>query len=551
MRKGAGILSEKEIDKNFRLMIVEVIKQVEDTVKVLEKPDPNMVSKINARDDYIDNLKGAIENKCYYISLHHKLNKKALDLARAINIIGNNLERIADYAVSIVSQTGYLDDPKFIRHFEYQLFFNEVLQALQWIVRALKNRDMNLALKICRTEINLDNLFKNNLKIVIERLRLSEDTENLVTVLFIVSYLERMGDAILNIGEAVIFATAGEKLKIHDFEALEDSIKNHGMLAPMSDLSIQSIWGTRSGCHISRVENKNGKNGKFQVIFKEGKIKKLAQEYKNILAWEKIYPGLPPKVFNFHKKGENASILIQYLYGKTIQQAILDAKSSFLNEALAHLKRTLLAIWKQTKNEKPTNAFFVRQLHSRLDDVFKIHPGFEAQEMSIGSVNTFSLKNLLISGSKLEDGLAAPFSVQVHGDLNTDNIIYNRTDKKIHFIDFYRSGSQDYVQDLSAFLVSNFRQPLFESHLRSRLNRVIEDFFNFGKKFARKNGDATYEARLALGLARFFLTSTRFEFHGEFAEAMRSRSVYLLEKLVEHKGQPWQEFNFPRKVLYY
>lgn len=548
-----GILSGEGIDKNFKFMILEVTKQVEDTQKVLGKPDPQLIAKIEARDDYIDNLKGVIESKCYYSNLNHQnLDKRALDLIRAVNIISNNLERIGDYAVSIVSQLDYLDDPKFIQHLEYEEFFDETLQGLQWIGRALKKQDVNLALKICRIEFNIDVLFKKNLKLIISGLKLEENTENLVTLLFIAKYLERMGDAILNIGEAVILAALGEKLKIHDFEALEDSIDGQKNMDPIASLSIESIWETRSGCRISRVENqKKKKEDKSRVIFKEGRIKKLKKEYENILSWEEIQPGLTPKVFNYHQNGKNASILLEFLNGKTIQQAIWDPKSGFLNEALSELKRTMTKIWEQTKKESPVNAHFLKQLRSRLDDIFKVHMEFKVHEMQIGSVCSLSLKDLLIVGSELEKNLAAPFSVRIHGDFNIDNVLYDLGEKRIHFIDLYRSDNQDYVQDLSVFLASNFRQPIFAPSIRTRLDRVIADFFDFGKKFARKNNDDTYEARMALGMARSFLTSTRFEFNNDFAEAMRLRSVYLLEKVVGHEGNPWSEFKFPEEVLYY
>ncbi len=553
MPKTKGILSDEGIDKNFKFMILEVTKQLEDTQKVLGKPNPQLVGRIEARDDYIDNLKSVIENKCYYSHLtQHHLDKRALDLIRAVNIIGINLERIGDHAVSIVSQLAYLDDPEFIQRITYKDFFDELLKGLKGVDRALRKQDINQALKICRSEYNIDFLFKKNLQRIIGELALGENTENLVTLLFIIKYLERMGDSILNIGEAVIFAALGEKLRIHDFEALEDSIDGQGNLDTIANLSIKSIWETRSGCRISRIENQKKKTGdEFRVIFKEGRIKKLKREYENILSWEKVQPGLTPKVFNYHESGKNASILVEFLSGKTIQQAILHPQSGLFNDMISELKRTLIDIWGKTKKEKPVNAYFLEQLQSRLDDVLKVHRKFEAHEMQIGQVCTVSLKNLLIVGRELEKKLDAPFSVRIHGDFNIDNVLYDLEKKHIHFIDLYRSENQDYVQDLSVFIASNFRQPIFDSSTRNRLDSVIADFFNFGKEFAKRNNDTTYQARMALGLARSFLTSTRFEFNDEFAKAMRLRSLYLLEKVVSHEGSPWSDFKFPEAILYY
>jgi hypothetical protein len=109
----------------------------------------------------------------------------------------------------------------------------------------------------------------------------------------------------------------------------------------------------------------------------------------------------------------------------------------------------------------------------------------------------------------------------------------------------------DYVQDGSVFLVSNFRMPVFEEKLRDRLNGVIEMFFEFLKNFAREQEDRTFDVRMALGLARSFYTSTRFEMNSDFAKEMYLRAVFLLEKVVNHHTHPWEAFKLPSHVLYY
>ena len=109
----------------------------------------------------------------------------------------------------------------------------------------------------------------------------------------------------------------------------------------------------------------------------------------------------------------------------------------------------------------------------------------------------------------------------------------------------------DYVQDVSVFLISVFRLPVFDHRTRRRLNWSIMDFFEFARKFSVENRDETFEARLALGLGRSFFTSTRFELNRKFARKMYMRSVYLLERLTEHQGRPWSEFVLPGEVLIY
>jgi aminoglycoside phosphotransferase (APT) family kinase protein len=180
-----------------------------------------------------------------------------------------------------------------------------------------------------------------------------------------------------------------------------------------------------------------------------------------------------------------------------------------------------------------------------------VHPEFVRHEKEVGTAMVDSTEKLVAQCGKIEKDLKTPFTVFIHGDFNTNNIVFNQSRERIHFVDLSRSKMADYVQDGSVFLISNFRMPVFEEKLRDRLNGVIETFFTFLKHFAEEHGDDTFDARMALGLARSFYTSTRFEMNFEFAKEMYLRAVFLLEKLLGHRDRPWQEFKLPSHVLYY
>ena len=146
--------------------------------------------------------------------------------------------------------------------------------------------------------------------------------------------------------------------------------------------------------------------------------------------------------------------------------------------------------------------------------------------------------------------LEAPFSVFIHGDFNINNIVYNHEEQRINYIDLHRSADSDYIQDVSVFLVSNFRLPLFGQEARERIEHVIADFLKFARAFGARHGDATFEARLGLGLARSLITSTRFELNKRFARDMFQRGTYLLGKILAHAGnRPLTEFSLPARVL--
>lgn len=539
------------LQENFRFLVLEVCKQVEETLAFLQAPSQRQIERITGRDDYIDGLKSLIEEKVYSLLMSTVMERRQANLLRSVNTIATNLERIADFAVNVVGQMQYLTDPAFVNAYDHPPYFKEVKEGLDTILEAFTSQDISLAFRICQCEFHLDDLYKGTMNRLLQELAQGQNTGNLITVLFIFRYLERMGDSLLNIGEAIIFALLGERLKIHQYQALRDSLANSGMNTPISEVEFESIWGTRSGCRIGKVQNKAGGESAQRVIFKEGNANKLASERENIARWESIMPGLAPKVFGFQRDNGSASILLEYLEGCTLQELILNSETEYQENALFLVTETLKMIWQNTRKEQSTDGNFLAQLLSRLDDVYRVHPHFKQTRQAIGSLALAPLEESLRQLQEKTHGLSAPFSVFIHGDFNANNVIYDHNQQRVHFIDLHRSADSDYAQDISVFLVSNFRMPVQRSVLRSRLNRVILDFLLFAQNFAREQSDAAFEARLCLGLIRSFLTSTRFELNLDFAKEMFLRGCYLLDKMNTHGGRPWEDFRLPPQVLVY
>lgn len=542
------------IEENFRFMVLEVTKQVENAYKVLEKPDPGLVLKIESRDDYIDNLKSVIENMCFSrIHAGYGGDKRTVNMVRAVNIITSNLERLADHAVNIVAQSRYLRDPAFINRYEYNAFFTEIVKALRLVIKALFNQDITLAFKICRCEVTLDALFKSNFDVILADLRRGESPENCITAHNIFRYLERMGDTILNIGEAVIFAAVGEKFKIHQYEALKQTLDGSGVDAPITLGEFHSIWGTRSGCRIGKVDAGGKSSRSSGVLFKEGNPEKLRREAENIARWEAVMPGLPPKVQAYHEEDGSASMLMEYLGGCTYQEVVLTASPEAAANASFILTQTVRHLWQETRTDGEVQGGFIRQMAARLEDVFRMHPQFRTPAMNLAGIAIPAFEELVREAMELEESFPAPFPVFIHGDFNINNIVYDHEEQRIHFVDLHRSKPGDYVQDASVFLVSNFRLPVRDPALRRRLNSVMRGFLAFSRDFAKESGDTTFEIRLALGLARSFVTSSRFEFRQSFAREMAGRGAYLLNTLLNWKesARPWSGFTLPDAILIY
>jgi hypothetical protein len=258
-----------------------------------------------------------------------------------------------------------------------------------------------------------------------------------------------------------------------------------------------------------------------------------------------------PKIFSYQEDGENASLLTEFVSGCTLDEAILNPDREILQNALFVFEQTLQHIWEQTLREHAMPTNMMRQVGDRMSSVLQVHPKLMRPRLDLGGLSIPSASELINGCMEVESRYPAPFSVFIHGDFNINNVIYNHQDQRIYFIDLHRSQHADYVQDISVFLVSNFRLPSVDPQLRERIFETIVSVYAFAKSFAEAHGDRSFDIRLGLGVARSLYTSTRFELNRDFAHAMYNRSIFLMERLTEKAPDALDTFVFPLEILNY
>ncbi len=540
------------IDENLKFLILEVKQQLEDVSVLLRKssqPDQR-ISKIFSRDDYINILQNFILKECFRSS--SRRSKKRDEFYKAVDVISRNLEHMGDYTVSIIKKTRFISEPEFLKRFSFKIFFKELTGGIQLIEDALFNADIQRGYQICQTEQRVHGLYKKEFSKILEKMKQGEEIENNVSLLFILGYLERMGDAILNIGEAIISLVLGDKVKIYQynsFRELTSTVFNTHLNE--NDVAFQPMGQTRSGCQINRVEGHLNGKVKTEVIFKDGVKKKIIQEKENLVRWNKIVPHLVPRVFGVNETKKKASILLEFIRGRNFRDILLEGSDSEYHTVLNALMQTVEKVWDLTKVPQGECANCIRQLQIRMEDIYKIHPDFRLGQYNLGLLQEMSLEEKLTVAEGIEKKLKPPFFIFIHGDFNIDNIIFNSHTKRLYYLDVYRSKEMDYIQDVSVFIVSNFRLPIFDASVRDRLNRSSVRILNFCKAYAHRYRDETFEARLAFGLIRSFMTSTRFVLDKDFAKVLFHRGVYLLNKILSHEGRPWKDFSLKEDVLIY
>lgn len=538
------------VEENLRFLVIEVQKQMDRTVNYIRDPNLELLDSILSRDDYIDNLKTAIQRKCFSSAAAGSNGDPArAESLKTVVTVAANLERIADFCEKIVRQLTYIEDEDVLRKYDFGPLFDDVIEGVAMVEDVVLGDDFNTAIQLCRIEHRIDEHYAEMFAEILADLGHGRRTQSLVTTLFIARYLERMGDSLLNIGEAAMSAFLGEQIKIGQYDVLDETLEA-AHLKPMSgDVTLEAVGETKSGCRIDLVSAKNADDSAQMVIFKEGARKKLAREKAGVDYWDALMPGIAPAIYAHHQSGDSGALLFEYLDGATFEQILLKSSNREMDEALHHISSTLRTVWRKTLKKSDEPVAFVKQIRDRLDDIYSVHPGFAEQHGHVGDVTVPAFTDLLQRAEAVEQTLKPPPLVLVHGDFNVDNVIFDAKSKRVRLIDLHRAAMKDYIQDVSVFLVSNYRLPVFDAVVRRRINQTISSFKAFAADFADEIDDKTFERRLALGVARSFVTSTRFVLDEEFAQDMLLRSRFLLESVVADKGRRASKYRMPEEVL--
>jgi hypothetical protein len=532
------------ISENLRFLIVEVESQVSNLATFLSSRSPTVGQRIVNRSGYAYNLKMRIHGSCFS---HNGTLTKDSDMMsmRAMESIATDLERIAELCRDCVHGMQNISNRRCLRVKSYGPLLKHVIKGVRLVEDAVNHHDTRVALRIGASKRRMSTAVQQLLAKYTEALKKGKNTEDFIAAIFLARSVEQMGDALLNIGEALISANLGQPVNIERYHSLKDSVAR----LDLDSVAIETLAETRSGSNISGI-SANGDEDGYVAVFKEGQKRKVKEERQGVENWHEIYPGLAPKILSYRKRGQSASLLIEHLAGLTFQQILLNETRPLLDETCRQLTRTLDSVWKETRNKKVVPACHMNQLGKRLGEVYAIHPEFENDSMSVCGHRIPSFETLLKKAKTAEAKVKPPFSVYIHGDFNVDNIIYDPLEKRINFIDLHRSSYMDYIQDVSVFMVSNYRLQILEARSRARILSVARKFHRFAAKFARDAGDDSFEYRLAFGLARSFATSTRFVLDKSLARAMYLRARYLIERAIEVSPENANRFHLPVEEIF-
>lgn len=204
----------EELHKDLIKMGTLIEHSLDDAIQALKKQDVSLAKKVIDKDDEIDNMELRIEKECLMlIATQQPIATDLRDIASVLKII-TDLERIGDHCTDISEYTIRLANEQYIKPL---IHIPQMAEAVKSMIKdtidSCVKKDVDLARSVCQRDDAIDDYFD---EIVNELMSLMVEKSSVVKqctdFLFIVKYLERMGDHATNIAEWIIFTVTGEHI---------------------------------------------------------------------------------------------------------------------------------------------------------------------------------------------------------------------------------------------------------------------------------------------------------------------------------------------------
>ncbi len=175
---------------------------------VLER-DTELCNQVIADDEDVDQFEKGVDRECLEIIV--RFNPKAHDLRQVMSSMkmAQNLERVSDEAVNIARKGRKLNKHPAMPEVKLiEPVYQKALEMLEESIRAFAEADTALAASLKPRDKELNAEHKRVTKELVACMEQGTDGEGLksyLNLIFIVRFLERIGDHSVNIGEETIF----------------------------------------------------------------------------------------------------------------------------------------------------------------------------------------------------------------------------------------------------------------------------------------------------------------------------------------------------------
>ncbi|MEI7694968.1 MAG: phosphate signaling complex protein PhoU [Chlorobium sp.] len=224
-----------ELIKELSLVLVQisdkVVGNLYNALDAVKHQDEEGAREIRLVDHEIDVAEVTLEERCLaFLALQQPV---ARDLRTIITIIkiNDDLERIGDLAVHIIDRMPEIT-PELLESFSFEEMGRHAGDMVKKSIEAFISKDRALADEVCALDEEIDVMHRIVFKKVTALMKSqSPDVDQLVAVLSISRYIERMADHASRIAHEVIYLVTGEIIRHKGgfYEKLIESLKTNNL----------------------------------------------------------------------------------------------------------------------------------------------------------------------------------------------------------------------------------------------------------------------------------------------------------------------------------
>lgn len=184
---------------------------IESTVLALMGRDIQQAATISENDEAIDNMEREIEGLCMKLLLQQQPVATDLRVITAALKMVTDMERIGDHASDIAELVLQIPDCKYNKMDTITEISTQIINMIHKSIESFINRNYDMAQVVIAQDDIVDNLYHEIKTDLIQKIKKTDDGEQILDYLLIARYFERIGDHATNIAKWVVFAITGKK----------------------------------------------------------------------------------------------------------------------------------------------------------------------------------------------------------------------------------------------------------------------------------------------------------------------------------------------------
>ena len=184
---------------------------IESTVIALMGSDIQAASTVSENDEAIDNMEREIEALCMKLLLQQQPVATDLRVITAALKMVTDMERIGDHAADIAELVLQIPDCKYNKMDTITEISTQIIKMIHDSVNSFIQRNYDKAQIVIAQDDIVDNLYHEIKSDLIQKIKKTDDGEQILDYLLIARYFERIGDHATNIAKWVVFAITGKK----------------------------------------------------------------------------------------------------------------------------------------------------------------------------------------------------------------------------------------------------------------------------------------------------------------------------------------------------